>query len=257
MKTSFKNRKGKKIVVQIDPEKSTKRLTFIAHGLGGYKEQPWIQTITETYLENGFTVVRWDAANAMGESEGNVELATLTDYYEDFEDVINWAKLQDWYIEPFSLSGHSLGSACAILFTEKFPDKISSIAPISAFLSGRSYHEFKKDELKDWKEKGYKIEISKSKPGAKKKISWLFMIDVLKYELINLAKRINTPTLLIVGSEDQAAPYKDQKKFFDILDTNQKELHIIEGAEHVFKGKEQLNKVKSLLSKFLMKNERI
>jgi len=255
MKTSLTNRKGKRLVVQIDPEKYTDKLVFIAHGLGGFKEQPHIQTFTEAFLENNFTVVRWDMSSSIGESEGSIENATLTDYYEDLEDVISWAEKQIWYREPFMLSGHSIGSAGAIVFATKHPNKVNGLAPISAFLSGRSYFEFKKDEVGEWKKKGFMLEASTSKPGVVKKLSWSFMEDALRYNLVDAAEKLTLPVLLIVGSEDQGTPYKDQKQFFENLSSKQKELHVIKGAQHTFYDRKHLAKIKEIMKKWIKKVE--
>ncbi len=255
MKTLFTNRKGKRIVVQIDPEKYTDKLVFIAHGLGGFKEQPQIQIFTEAFLENNFTVVRWDASSSIGESEGSIENATLTDYYEDFEDLISWAEKQKWYREPFMLAGHSFGSACAIMFATKRSNKVRGLAPISAFLSGKSYYELKKDEVKEWKEKGFLLEESKSKPGVVKKLSYRLMEDLLKYNLLTSAEKLTMPVLLIVGSKDQGTPYKDQQKFFDNLTSKQKELHVISGAQHTFYDLKHLTKIKKIMKKWIKRTE--
>lgn len=255
MKTSFTNRKEKRIVVQIDPETFTDKLVFIAHGLGGFKEQPQIQVFAEAFLESHFTVVRWDASSSIGESEGSTENATLTDYYEDFEDVIIWSKTQKWYREPFALAGHSLGSASAIIFAEKHPRKVRSLAPISAFLSGKSYYVFKKDDVREWKKRGFKLEESKSKPGVVKKLSWRLMEDLLQYSLFEYAKKLTMPVLLIVGSEDQGTPYKDQKKFFDNLASKQKKLHVIKGAPHTFYDRKHLFEIEEIMKKWIETTE--
>ena len=54
------------------------------HGLGGFKEQPHIETFAESFFELDYTVIRFDTTNTFGESEGNYENATVTNYLEDF-----------------------------------------------------------------------------------------------------------------------------------------------------------------------------
>ena len=120
IKEFIKNRKGQKIAVLVEQQKNQKGLAFVMHGLGGFKEQPHIQVFAEAFLDNGYTVVRFDTTNTFGESDGNYEEATTTNYYEDLEDVIEWAKSQSWYEESFCLSGHSLGGIC-LLYTSPSP----------------------------------------------------------------------------------------------------------------------------------------
>ena len=91
------NRKQQKLAVLIDKAEHQTGLAFVMHGLGGRKEQKQIVAIAETFSQNNFTVVRFDTTNTFGESDGQYELATVTNYYEDLQDVIAWARTQDWY----------------------------------------------------------------------------------------------------------------------------------------------------------------
>jgi len=110
MKKSFiKNRKDQNIAVIIEKSENQKGLAFIMHALGATKEQPQIETFSKAFKDNNYTVIRFDTTNSCGESDGNYEDATITNYYEDLEDVIDRAKKQDFYKEPFILCGHSLG----------------------------------------------------------------------------------------------------------------------------------------------------
>src|SRR3989338_7140177 len=138
MKEFFiKSRTGKRIAVILEGEEKRGPLAFVMHGLGGWKEQPHIKTFADAFLDNGFTVVRFDTTNTFGESDGKYEDATTTNYYEDLEDVIAWAGGEPWYLEPFWLAGHSLGGICTALFAEKFPEKVATLAPISTVISGK------------------------------------------------------------------------------------------------------------------------
>ncbi len=114
----IKNRKKQSISVAVERANNAKGLVFVMHGLGGSKKQPHIITFADAFGGSGYDVVRFDTTNTFGESDGKYEDATVTNYYEDLEDVIQWAQGQDWYREPFTLVGHSLGGFCTALFTE-------------------------------------------------------------------------------------------------------------------------------------------
>ena len=162
-KTTIKNRKKQNVVVIVEQSTPQNGLAFVMHGLGGTKDRPQIIAITEVLKQNKYSVVRFDTTNTFGESDGNYEDATTTNYYEDLEDVINWASKQSWYQEPFVLFGHSLGGISTALFTEKHPDKVRALAPLSTVVSGNfSIKTHNEEHLKQWKKEGFREEISSS-----------------------------------------------------------------------------------------------
>ncbi|RJR31962.1 hypothetical protein C4569_00850 [Candidatus Parcubacteria bacterium] len=109
MKKFFiKNRKGQRLALLIQKHPKQKGLAFVAHGLGGYKEQQHIRMFADAFFECSYTVIRFDATNAFGESSGNYENATSTNYYNDLEDVIKWSKSKNGLSNPFVLPGTAL-----------------------------------------------------------------------------------------------------------------------------------------------------
>jgi hypothetical protein len=57
-KETIKNRNGKNIVAVVNKAEKPKGLAFIMHGLGGFKEEPHIVTIGESFKEQGITIPR-------------------------------------------------------------------------------------------------------------------------------------------------------------------------------------------------------
>ena len=249
------NRKKQKICVLIEETPKPKGLVFIMHGLGGFKEQEQIQACAEAFLDEGFTSIRFDTTNTLGESDGKYENATLTNYYEDLEDVITWAQRQTWYKEPFWLVGHSLGGFSIALYAAKYPRKIKSIVPISPVVSGKlSLEGYSQKELKEWETTGYRVEESISKPGVIKKLNWNHHIqDRLKYNLLEKADKLTMPVLIIVGKNDTTTPPKHRKLLYEKL-PGKKELHIIKGASHTFREQNHLEEIKTILKNWIIKN---
>lgn len=230
----------------IEGDKNLKGLAFIIHGLGGNKDQAHIRAIISAFLESGCTVVSFDTTNTYGESDGEPENATTTNYIEDLEDVIAWAQKQSFYQEPFYLTGHSLGAFAAALYAQKNPKKIKGLAPISTVVSGQlSASSKEKGDLEKWEKDGYKITPSNTTPGLMKKIKWAEFEDRLKYDLMPLVKQISMPVLMIVGDQDKSTPPEHQKILYDAL-PGKKEMHIIENAPHTFKDPKQLKEIKTV-----------
>lgn len=256
-KLFIKNRKGQQMAVIVEGEAQERPLTFVMHGLGGWKEQPHIQTFAQAFLENGFTAVRFDTTNTYGESDGKYEDATTTNYYEDLEDVISWAKIQLWYTEPFSLVGHSLGGICTALYAERHHQKVAGLAPISTCISGKLSMETKKYKsiLKSWEKTGWFAYESETVPGRIKRLKWSHMVDRMQYDLLPEAKKLTMPVLLIVGELDDGTPPEHQKLLFDVL-PGPKEMHIIKGAKHTFIEPQHLVEIKELFDRWIKKYAR-
>src|SRR5258708_2914625 len=238
MRFEIKNRKGQKIVVLVEGENNSAGLGFVMHGLGGFKEQPHVQTVAETLLANHYIAVRFDTTNTFGESDGNYEDATTTNHYEDLEDVISWAKTQPWFKSPFVLIGHSLGGISTALYAEHFPEEVKALAPLGTVVSGKLNLQSPlyrgNNILEQWKKTGWLEEPSKSRPGLIKRLKWSHMVDRQKYDLLPEAAKLTMPVLLVVGENDQPCPPEHQKILFEQL-PGLKELHIIPGAPHTFK----------------------
>lgn len=244
-KEIIQNRKEQKISAIIEEVDNAKGLVFVMHGLGGFKEQAHIETFAEAFRDKNYTVVRFDTTNTFGESDGNYQGATTTNYYEDLEDIIKWAETQNWYQEPFVLAGHSLGAICSALYAEKYPTKVKAIAPISTVVSGELTLKTDREDVKNWEKTGWRISKSKSKPGVIKRLPWSHMLDRLKYDLLPDVDKLTMPVLLIVGEKDNSTPPEHQKILFDKL-PGEKEFHVIKGSEHTFREKEHLDEIKKI-----------
>jgi len=253
LKTFIQNRKGQKIAVVVDEVPEARGLVFVMHGLSGNKEELHINMFAHAFKEKGYTAVRFDTTNTFGESEGDYEDATTTNYYEDLEDVINWAATQSWYQEPFCLVGHSLGGLCVALYAEKHPGKVKALAPISTVVSGTLSAEARgAEEMEQWEKSGWEKTESSTKPGLIKRLKWSHMLDRLQYDLLPQVKELTMPVFLLAGELDDSTPPLHQKILFDAL-PGSKEIHTIAGAPHTFRDPKHLAEIKSLLTAWIKK----
>lgn len=254
-KLFIKNRKDQKISAVIENEDSQKGLAFVMHGLGGFKEQEHIKVFAEAFVESDMTVVRFDTTNTFGESDGNYEDATVTNYYEDLEDVIKWAESQPWYKEPFYLIGHSLGGFSTALFAERHLGKVKGLAPISPMVSGKlsedAHKEFDLESYEEWKKTGWWIKESKSRPGAIKKLKWSHMEDRLQYDLLPEAQLLTMPVLLITGGKDLTTPPKHVEELFKAIPHGIKINDVIPDAGHTFREPKHLDEIKKMIMNWI------
>jgi len=251
-KITIKNRKNQNIVVVIEKAENQKGLAFVIHGNGSHKDLAQIKIFAQVFRENGYTAIRFDTTNSSGESDGNVEDATFTNYYEDLEDVISWASQQEFYKEPFILCGHSVGSMCVAYFAEKYPEKVKALAPISTVVSGKLSEQTAEFKMitKDWEEKGVIEWPSSTIPGVVKRLKWQHVLDKRKYDLLPEVYKLTMPVLLIVGEQDKTTPADQQKLLYEKL-PGRKELHIIKNALHPFKKEHELQEVYQIMDKWI------
>lgn len=251
----IKNRKGQKVRVYLEKAADQKGLAFVMHGLGGFAEQAHIKIFAKAFTDKGYTVVRFDATNAYGESDGDYANATTTNYYEDLEDVIEWARMQEFFVEPFCLAGHSLGGICTALYAEKNPEKVKGLAPISTVVSGDLSYNMpdRKEMLAEWERAGWQEIESKTTSGLIKRLKWSHVADRLKYDLLPEVDKLQMPILMIVGDEDTSTPLKHQQILFDAISHEKKELHIIKGAPHTFMEQGHLDEIYKIFSDWIEK----
>ncbi len=260
MKTqSFKiqNRYGLEIVGDIFVSDESKGISFVLHGLGGYRQHTNNQAILDTLLKNNYTVVTFDATNSVGESEGKYEDATVTKHYEDLCDVIDWSKKQDFYTESIFLAGHSLGGYAVLKYAEDYPVNIKSVFAFAPFIAGELSFEahriFEKEKFEEWEKTGWITIPSESKPGLEKKLPWSHMVERLNHDLRPNTDKLTMPILIIVGEKDTSCPPVHQKIFFDLIPEGRKELHIVPDASHTFREEKHLNELKNILNIWLQK----
>jgi pimeloyl-ACP methyl ester carboxylesterase len=254
MKEFILNRKNQKICVVINLVDNPTGLAFVMHGLSGNKEQAHIQAIAISFSDNNYSVVLFDTANTFGESDGKFENATLTNYYEDLEDVISWSKTQQWYLEPFALAGHSLGGYSVAWYAENNPQEISFIVPVSPVVSGKlsadAHIKYEPEEFKLWKETGWREDVSSTRPDIAKKLPWSHMEDRLTHDLFPKVKNLTMPSLVIVGENDTSTPVEHVQIFNDQI-PEPKQFHIIKNAPHTFRSQSDLKELTDTISNFI------
>lgn len=252
MKQFIYNRKWEKIAIKAQLTNNQKSLAIVMHGLWGFKEQEHIQSFIQAFLDNHISVISFDTTNSFWESDGNYEDATITNYYEDLEDVINWVKNQDFYEEPFFLAWHSAWWLCIWLYAQKFSDEVKAIAPISSLISGTLSIECKpQKEIQNWEKQWYQISQSKSKPWIIKKLKWSHMQDRLKYNLLTHSEAFdNIPVLLIVWENDITTPLTHQEILLNSISWD-KQLHIIKWAWHTFRKQNELKQIYEIMKTWI------
>ncbi len=244
-KLKLKNRKNQTIVGELTiPQTDIKGVCIVEHGYSGFKEQSHIIKMAQAFAENGFITFNFDATNSFNESDGEFEKATMQLHYEDLVDVIDWAQKQDWFEGKLALTGHSMGGYAVARYAEEHSEQVSLVAPIAPAISGKlSWEAHKKyypGQLEEWKESGWLITESKSKPGVTKRSPWSHMEERLNHDLLPKASNITMPIFLYAGGEDTACPVDQIKLFYDKIPSINKKMIINPEARHTYRTEQEI-----------------
>lgn len=227
-KIFIKNRKQQNLSVVIENELGMGWLVFVMHGLWDSKDSLHITQYGEVFLNHDFVLVRFDTTNTFGESDGQFENATLTNYFEDLEDVIKWASNENFYKENFILLWHSLWAISCALYAQKNHKKVVSLilisTPINYALSSSTYST---EELNKWENSGFLIE---DWDGFIVKLKRNYMEDKKQYDLLKNPDKFTMPVLMIAWENDQVTPLNHQKTLFAKIQS-EKKFFIIKGLE--------------------------
>jgi len=233
-KVFIKNYKGLKLASIINyPSKNEKYPTaIILHGFTGYKEEAHLEELAKTLVQNGFTVIRFDASGS-GESEGTFEKDYLmSNYLEDIKCVYEYVqKLEFVDKDKVGIIGHSMGGLLSIVFASQQPEikvcvAISSPTMISAA-------NWVKAAIEEWKKVGWLYkEISRD--GKHIKIPFYFIVDANKFNALDFVQKLHCPFITILGLIDDVVKPSDSRKIFERAN-EPKELIEIEGVGHDYK----------------------
>ncbi|MCT4616950.1 MAG: lysophospholipase [Candidatus Gracilibacteria bacterium] len=246
----IKNRLNQKINVLVENIGADK-LAFIVHGVAGNVIEEDIRQISKTLQNNGFCVVSFDAVNASGKSDGDMQFATFSGYYNDLIDVIAWGCSQDFYKEKFLLVGHSMGAMLVMKYNSENSKKINGLCIYNPSTGAENLSNYKPWREVKWEEVGFVEWDSTSTPGKKKRLNWSLVEDLRKYNIDDYLI-INKPLLQISGRLDEVVRYEAQKKLFEKIVSSDKMLETLEDGKHNFRGK-NLDFLNKKLDNFLKK----
>ena len=248
MKQFIKNRKGQNVCVVTNVPNESKGLVFIVHGLGSNKERPTVKTFKKSFQEENFTTVIFDVTNSSGESDGDYKNATTTNFYEDLEDVISWAKKQNFYQEPFWLIGHSLGGLAVARYCYQYPNKIKSILLASPTINVKWISKTSKDKLQLIDSKTWRISKNQIS-GETRKLDWdNFIGDLKDYDLKMFIKNLKKPILIISGENELYC-----NPLNEIASSLNLDFKIIKSAPHSYREKEHLKQLKQIIKEWIKK----
>ena len=244
-KLIFKNSKGQKIVgVLYSPDKKDFPVTIYCHGYRYTKEACKAPMMADKLTKYGIGLFAFDFSGR-GESDGNFEDTTITQYINDLNCCIDFISK---YTDKIALIGESFGGFIVLLESIK-NNKIRSVvllSPISRF-PHKNRDEYA--DISGWKKRGYSF--TRSKRFGELKINYSFYEDGLKYQNQDF-KNIKISTLIFHGDKDESVDFNDSIKLSKYIKNSK--LIILEGADHNYTNPKDFDKVINTTASFLAEN---
>ena len=207
-------------------------MVMLLHGFTGNKSNRPLTDIADMLEKEGIASIRFDF-NGHGESEGAFSDMTVLNEIEDAKRVFEFVKGLE-YVDGVSIAGHSQGGVvtsmlagelgrenvkCVVLLA---PAAVLRDDAIRGSAFGVSYDAGNPPETVDiW---GHKL-------GRE------YILTAQSLPIYETAEKFTGPACMIHGTADRIVPYTYSLSYKRVYENG--ELHLIDGADHGFRGHEQ------------------
>lgn len=229
----FKNSKGQTLAGELYIPEKCKGTIILLSGIGGEDWGDWPNKLAE--LE--FRVLTFNF-RGRGKSEGEFIETTLATNIDDLKSAINFLDCE------VALAGGSFGGTTSICIAIK-DKRVKCLITMAAAHNLDDWEGGKR--LAEAKEKGFAIG---SEPW--KKYSLELFKDTRKHKVLEKAKNVRVPWLIVHGDKDTSVPMQQAKDLYKAAKCAKK-LAIIKGADHDFASKGADAQLFSLLVDWLEK----
>jgi dienelactone hydrolase len=220
-------------------------IVVICHGFKGFKDWGFFPVLADTLASDGYFVITFNfSRNGIGSDLQNfteLELFSKNTYTHELKDLacifdaLMSKNIGKGMADPerIGLLGHSRGGGIALLYAQR-DSRVNTLVTWSAI---STVHRYTPDQIKEWKNNGF-IEIENKRTGQLMRVTTDLLNDIEKnkkdLDILSAAGKIEIPTLIIHGQEDESVPVEEAQAIYDHLLTPSKELIIIEDGTHTF-----------------------
>ena len=191
------------------------KLAFVQHGLASNRDHPAVQAAKQAFLDDGYVVVTFDSRYSTGQSSGDVINVRLSTFEEDLNTVIEWAKTQKFYVEPFALAGHSLGGASVLQYAWEHPDKVAKVIGITPVVSGQLWEKSCMTDTPEfctqWKQNGH---FTYQHNGQLVSIPYQVVESTKAYDALQQIQKVKADVLLLAAAQDKVIHPQDIENLY-------------------------------------------
>lgn len=222
-----------------DTQNTNTPLVIFVHGFKGFKDWGAHNLVARYFVQNGYRYLKFNLSHSGVTQEKPHDVTDLETFASntfskelvDVDIVINHA-VKYLGVDSVYLIGHSRGGGLSILQAANNPYvkgliTWSSIADFSSL--------WKKEQEKEWRETGrIGVYNARTKETMPLDVTLLEDFEANRSELniLDAAKQINIPWLIIQGNDDVNVPFETAEKLANANPASR--LAKIEGANHVY-----------------------
>ncbi len=206
-KRKFKNLKGLTLHAIYEGNDKNNPVVILCHGYGSSKDNESTHDLSKKLVTAGLSVYRFDFTGC-GQSQGELSQLTPDQGQDDLKSAV-----KNLNAKKFALFGSSFGGYTSLIYASKNPVLALGLkAPVSNY-----------------------PEVMKAKGNEKENKALDFTKEAFKYDVYELAAKIQAPTLIVHGGNDDDVPLSQIQKLVKSLG-GEKELSIIHGGTHQMRG---------------------
>lgn len=225
--------------ITFDDKNTNAPLVIFVHGFKGFKNWGAHNLVARYFAQNGFRYLKLNLSHSGVNAAYPYDVTDMDSFAKntiskemlDTDLVINYA-LQNLDVNEVYLIGHSRGGGIGILQAANNPN-IKALITWSAIADFSSL--WNKQSKEEWRKTG-KIEVINTRTQEKMPLNISLLEDFeankQTFDILDAAKRINIPWLIVHGDDDVIVPFETAQK----LSNSNKDSRLIkiEGANHVF-----------------------
>lgn len=237
-------------------DQTKKPVVIFAHGFKGFKDWGTHNQMAEFFAEKGIVFVKFNFSFNGGTVEQPIDfpdleafsMNTYTKELDDLGKVIDFVEKETLIPEEeketnrIFLIGHSRGGGIVLLRANEDEriKKVVALASVSDYAA--RFPKENHPELEAWK-KNKIVYVENSRTRQQMPLHYSFYEDFKKNEarltIKNACENLTIPFLIVHGDQDPTVNVQEAQNLHDW--SNESELIIIEGADHVFNVKHPWN----------------
>lgn len=241
-KVNFFNKEGDQLSgrLELPIDQHPHNFVIFAHCFTCTKNLSAVKNISRALTSSGFGVLRFDFTG-LGDSDGDFSDSNFSGNVDDLISASNY--LDENYMSPALLVGHSLGGAAVIYAASKI-ESVKAVATIGAPSSPIHVKHLFKNDINEINTTGL---ATVNLGGRDFTIKKQFIDDLESNALTNVVKKLKKALLVLHSPQDQTVGIKNAEELYHSA-RHPKSFVSLDGADHLLSRKQDSMYVGEVIS---------